>query len=297
MIASAVKILPETRKAPLETSALQGAIFSSAYFLCIATDEKGVIQVFNAGAGRMLGYAAADVLGKTPADLCDPQELIARAAALSRGSVTPVAPGFEALVCYASRGIEDIYALTWLRKNGSRLPTMLSVTALRGDRDAIVGYLFIGTEDTARRQAEEALRKVTATVAAAELKKPIALVIDDDDQAAELLRRFLVAEGFAVIRAMSAEDAVLMVPKQTLALITLDLQMYGMDGWQFLLQLRKSGTLASVPVIIISGRPVAEKLAQSRGAAAVLQKPLILVKLKATLANLGLLPARRGFAG
>src|ERR1035437_10077471 len=64
----------------LEAGALQSAIFNSANFSSIATDAKGVIQIFNVGAERMLGYAAADVMNKiTPADISDPQEVIARA--------------------------------------------------------------------------------------------------------------------------------------------------------------------------------------------------------------------------
>ena len=98
------------QEALLKTGALQNAILNSANFSSIATDEKGVIQIFNVGAERMLGYAAADVLNKiTPADISDPQELIARAKALSIELETPIAPGFEALVFKASRGIEDIY--------------------------------------------------------------------------------------------------------------------------------------------------------------------------------------------
>ena len=94
----------------LKTGALQNAILNSANFSSIATDEKGVIQIFNVGAERMLGYAAADVLNKvTPADISDPQELIARAKALSTELSTPITPGFEALVFKALRGIEDIY--------------------------------------------------------------------------------------------------------------------------------------------------------------------------------------------
>src|SRR5665213_2807500 len=71
-------------EALLKASALQSAIFNSANFSSIATDAKGVIQIFNVGAERMLGYAAADVMNKvTPADISDPQEVIARAEALS----------------------------------------------------------------------------------------------------------------------------------------------------------------------------------------------------------------------
>jgi signal transduction histidine kinase len=139
----------------LKAGALQSAIFNSANFSCIATDAKGVIQIFNVGAQRMLGYAAADVVNKiTPADISDPQELIAHARALSLEFDTSITPGFEALVFKASRGIEDIYELTKIRKDGGRFPAVVSVTALRDTQNAIIGYLLIGTDYTARRQAE-----------------------------------------------------------------------------------------------------------------------------------------------
>ena len=139
----------------LKTGALQNAIFNSANFSSIATDAKGVIQIFNVGAERMLGYAAADVMNKiTPADISDPQEVIARAKALSVELGTEITPGFEALVFKASRGIEDIYELTYIRKDGSRFPAVVSVTALRDAQNAIIGYLLIGTDNTARKQIE-----------------------------------------------------------------------------------------------------------------------------------------------
>ncbi|MBK8385264.1 MAG: PAS domain S-box protein, partial [Candidatus Accumulibacter sp.] len=147
----------------INTGALQSAIFNSANFSSIATDAKGVIQIFNVGAERMLGYTADEVTNKiTPADISDPQEVIARAESLSVELETPIAPGFEALVFKASRGIEDIYELTYIRKDGSRFPAVVSVTALRDAQDDIIGYLLIGTDNTARKQAEEALLKAGA---------------------------------------------------------------------------------------------------------------------------------------
>src|SRR5687768_7576467 len=142
-------------EALLKTGALQNAIFNSANFSCIATDEKGVIQLFNVGAERMLGYEAAEVLNKiTPADISDSRELIARAEALSVELATPITPGFAALVFKASRGIEDIYELTYIRRDGSRFPAVVSVTALRDAEGGIIGYLLIGTDNTARKQVE-----------------------------------------------------------------------------------------------------------------------------------------------
>jgi PAS domain S-box-containing protein len=153
----------KAEEALLKAGALQNAIFNSANFSSIATDAKGVIQIFNVGAERMLGYAAADVMNKiTPADISDPPELIARAKSLSAEFATPITPGFEALVFKASRGIEDIYELTYIRKDGSRFPAVVSVTALRDAPGAIIGYLLIGTDNSARKQAEEALQKAGA---------------------------------------------------------------------------------------------------------------------------------------
>ncbi len=148
-------------EALLKTGALQSAILSSAHFSSIATDEKGVIQIFNSGAERMLGYSAAELQNKkSPADISDQQELVTRAGALSRELNTTITPGFEALVFKASRGIEDIYELTYIRKDGSRLPAVVSVTALRSDDGVIIGYLLIGTDNSARKRAEEAARVV-----------------------------------------------------------------------------------------------------------------------------------------
>ena len=163
LAASTVKVPTEVRRkeAVLKAGALQSAIFNSANFSSIATDEKGVIQIFNVGAERMLGYAAADVMNKiTPADISDPQEVIARAKALSVELATTITPGFEALVFKASRGMEDIYELTYIRKDGSRFPAIVSVTALRDERDRIIGYLLIGTDNTARKQVEAERQKL-----------------------------------------------------------------------------------------------------------------------------------------
>ncbi len=145
----------------LAEGALQKAIFNSANFSSIATDAKGVIQIFNVGAERMLGYTAAEVMNKvTPAEISDPQEVVARAKALSAELATPIKPGFEALVFKASRGIEDIYELTYIRKDGSRFPAVVSVTALRDAEKTIIGYLLIGTDNTARQEVEDERKKL-----------------------------------------------------------------------------------------------------------------------------------------
>jgi PAS domain S-box-containing protein len=160
------------QEALLKTGALQNAILTSANFSIIATDEKGIIQLFNVGAERMLGYTAAEVVNKiNPSDIHDPQEVMARAQALSLELATTITPGFEALAFKASRGIEDIYELTYICKDGSRFPAIVSITALRDDYGEIIGYLLIGTDNSVRHQVETELQSAMATAKKANLAK------------------------------------------------------------------------------------------------------------------------------
>jgi PAS domain S-box-containing protein len=170
--------MPETRNPPppaddgtpsrsavslVKAGALQNAILTSANFSIIATDEKGIIQLFNVGAERMLGYRADEVVNKiSPSDIHDPQEVRERAEALSLELCTTIAPGFEALAFKASREIEDIYELTYICKDGSRFPAIVSITALRDDHGAIIGYLLIGTDNSVRKRVESELNEAMA---------------------------------------------------------------------------------------------------------------------------------------
>jgi PAS domain S-box-containing protein len=146
--------------AALKIETLQNAIFNSANFAIIATDARGIIQLFNIGAERLLGYSAGDVVDKmTPSDIHDPQEVIARAEGLSIEFATTIAPGFGALAFKASRGIEDRYELTYIRKDGSRFPAQVSITALRDNLNAVIGYLLIGADNSAAQLAVTAAAK------------------------------------------------------------------------------------------------------------------------------------------
>ncbi len=171
-IAKADGIESLRQEALLKTGALQTAILTSENFSIIATDEKGIIQLFNVGAERMLGYMAAEVVNKiNPSDIHDPQEVMARAQALSVELATTITPGFEALAFKASRGIEDIYELTYICKDGSRFPAIVSITALRDDFGTIIGYLLIGTDNSVRKQVEVALKESMAVAEKANLAK------------------------------------------------------------------------------------------------------------------------------
>ena len=106
-----------------------------------------------------------------PSDIHDPQEVMARARALSVELATTITPGFEALAFKASRGIEDIYELTYICKDGSRFPAIVSITALRDDYGDIIGYLLIGTDNSVRKQVELELHKAMAVAEKANLAK------------------------------------------------------------------------------------------------------------------------------
>ena len=201
----------QAHDALLTREALQRAIFNSANFSSIATDARGVIQIFNIGAERMLGYSAAEVVNRvTPAELSDPQEVVARAQALSAELDTRIEPGFEALVFKASRGIEDIYELTYIRKDRSRLPAVVSVTALRDAQDAIIGFLLIGTDNTARKQVEEQ-REILQSIQAemnSQLQMANIALADSEDQLAVTLNSI----GDAVIATDAQARVTLMNP-------------------------------------------------------------------------------------
>jgi len=160
------------REALLKTGALQNAILTSAKFSIIATDEKGIIQVFNLGAERMLGYVASEVVNRiTPSDIHDPYEVVERARALSVELGATIAPGFEALAFKASRGLEDSYELTYIRKDGTRFPAVVSITALRDDDGDLIGYLLIGTDNSVRKQFELELKTAMILAEKANLAK------------------------------------------------------------------------------------------------------------------------------
>ncbi|HJV03602.1 MAG TPA: ATP-binding protein [Burkholderiaceae bacterium] len=137
---------------------LQRAILAHASYAIIATDTDGIIRLFNPAAERMLGYQAAELLGTcTPERLHDRDEVVARAAALSQELGCEIAPGFEVFVAKARLGLHNESAYTYVRKDGSTFPVMLSVSALREDSGAIIGFLGIASDISAREQDRRTL--------------------------------------------------------------------------------------------------------------------------------------------
>jgi signal transduction histidine kinase/ActR/RegA family two-component response regulator len=269
---SAVAANVEVRRqaALLQAGALQNAILNSANFSIIATDAKGIIQLFNVGAERMLGYLAAEVVNRiNPSDIHDPDEVKARAAALSIELGTTIAPGFEALAFKASRGIEDSYQLTYIRKDGSRFPAIVSVTALRDAGGEILGYLLIGTDNSVRKQVESELQNAMAAAEKANRAKSQFL----SQMSHELRTPLNAILGFAQVMASAAPPP---TPSQKRSL---DQILKG--GWYLLdlineildLALIESGKLSlslepvSLTEIMLECQVMIEPQAQKRGIA------------------------------
>lgn len=141
-----------------ETTTLQRAILNSANYAIVSTNLDGTILTFNAAAERWLGYTSIEVVGKTtPAILHDWNEVVRRAQELSQEIKTVIEPGFEVFVAKARRSQVEELEWTYIRKDGSCFPILLSVTALRDSEGNITGFLEIASDITERKQAQTAL--------------------------------------------------------------------------------------------------------------------------------------------
>jgi PAS domain S-box-containing protein len=146
-----------------ETTVLQRAILDSANYTIISTAVDGTIRTFNRAAQEWLGYTATEVIDQvTPAFIHDPEEVALRAQELSQELSVLIEPGFEVFVVEARRGEPIEREWTYIRKDGSRFPVELSITALRDSSNNITGFLGIGNNITERKQAEIQLRQQEA---------------------------------------------------------------------------------------------------------------------------------------
>ncbi|HET8704899.1 MAG TPA: PAS domain S-box protein, partial [Pseudomonadales bacterium] len=149
------------------------AILEAANFTIISTDVDGVIRSFNRGAQRMLGYSEGEVVGKvTPAIIHDLEEVEARAKALSKELNRQIEPGFEVFVAKAKLGFIDENEWTYIRKDGSRFPVLLSITALRDEEGNINGFVGIGSDITERKKMDQMKAEFISTVSH-ELRTPL----------------------------------------------------------------------------------------------------------------------------
>jgi PAS domain S-box-containing protein len=141
---------------------LQQAILDSANFAIISTDVQGTIQSFNAAAEMLLGYAASEIIGKTsPAIFHDLDEVVSQAKHLSQELERDIEVGFEVFVAKARLG--QVYEREWtyIRKDSSKFPVMLTITAIRTVRGEITGFMGIAKDITAEKKSEKQLKDIT----------------------------------------------------------------------------------------------------------------------------------------
>lgn len=215
----------------LEPGALQKAMLDSSALSVIAVDAAGVVQVFNAGAERMLGYARAEVQGKlTPHDLCD---------------------GYEAVIFAASRGNEDRYEVTFVRKDGSRFPAVVCVAALRAGEAQIVGYLLIAIDKAARR-----IDPPGEAPAVENRSRAFRLLyVDNQPASVALVEHFVSARSdVALVRAADASAALKLARAERPGAILLNLELPGLDAIAFMKRVRAEPATRNTPIIALSAR-------------------------------------------
>ncbi len=144
-----------------EISTLQNAVLNSANYAIIALDSNGVVQTFNPTAERMLQYSAAEVIGKvTPMLWRDQHEVAAEAERMSRELGRPIKPGIDILLQRSLHDGPDEYEVTYVRKDGSRFPVLVSLTVLANNTGTVTGILSVIADITERRRTEAALAEL-----------------------------------------------------------------------------------------------------------------------------------------
>lgn len=141
-----------------QVSALQRSILESAGYAIVATDEDGIITVFNPAAETLLGYSATEVIGHgSPASFHLVEEVVARAAALSKEFAYTIEPGFEVFVAKARLAIADINPWTYVHKSGRHIPVKLNVSSLRDEQGHLFGFLGIAYDQTEQLEHERVI--------------------------------------------------------------------------------------------------------------------------------------------
>jgi len=141
-------------------SAWQQAILDSSAYGIISTDTKGVIATFNRTSETLLGYKAEEMIGKqTPVIIHDPAEVKEYAKILSKELGQKIEPGFEVFKAKTRLGIIDEREWLYVRKDGSTFPVHLTVTAIRGADQEIIGYLGTFFDLSERKAIQANLRE------------------------------------------------------------------------------------------------------------------------------------------
>ncbi|MFZ5520774.1 MAG: bifunctional diguanylate cyclase/phosphodiesterase [Pseudomonadota bacterium] len=149
----------EHEKKAREADNLRQAILSSAPFAIISTDTHGLVTAVNPAAEQMLGWTAQELVGRhTTAVLHDPAELEAVARQLSAELGETIPAGLSVLTVKARRGLTEQREFHYIRKDGHRVPALLTVSCLRDAEGNLTGYVGLALDISERKRTDEYIR-------------------------------------------------------------------------------------------------------------------------------------------
>lgn len=162
-----------TLKSLNESLVMREAILNSTNYAIISVDQSGIITSFNPAAEKMLGYSKEEMIGRcTPEIFHDEKEIEDRAITLSKQLKKKILPSFEVFTFFARDCISDVNEWTYIRKDGSRLPVSLSITAVKNQEGQITGYVGVAYDMTERREIDRLKNELIAIVSH-ELRSPV----------------------------------------------------------------------------------------------------------------------------
>jgi PAS domain S-box-containing protein len=168
----------ESEQVVLDLYNLQEAILLNAPHAVIATSTTGIIQHFNPAAETLLGYSADEMIGKlTPAVFHCTEEVIARAKIFGAELGIELEPGFEVFVAKSRRNLPNQHEWIYIRKDGTRIPVLLTVTAIRDHTGTITGFLGMATDISVQKKAERS--RLTAEAAIREKEELTRVMIEN----------------------------------------------------------------------------------------------------------------------
>ncbi len=155
-----------------ELTSLQGAMLEQAGYAIIATDTNAKIKLFNRAAEELLGYRSDEVIGTMTLDRFHlPTELVERAAKYGARLGVTLKPGIDTLFAYSRAGRSNQHEYTYVHKDGSLIPVMLSVSIMIDEVGKELGFLGIALDIRKRKKAEQALLMAKEEAVAANLAK------------------------------------------------------------------------------------------------------------------------------
>lgn len=233
------------------------AIFGDSKHIIMTTDTRGFLTDFNRGAEKILGYKVKEVMHKmTILEFYDIEDLKHKAQLLSR--TIDQQNLFEAFIALNRFSLAAHSEWVMKKKNGHLFFCDQSMVALRDDSHTVQGYLFIASDVSCYKKREQNSRKENAVKAIhhiSNIRKPFpwkVLIVDNDPDFRKILTAYLIDLGCQVIAASTGEEALKIVETNSIDLITIDMLMAPLNGYDIVQQLQSNPALKNIPIAFIS---------------------------------------------